>query len=168
VEDSRHVVPEILHDHESLPSVRWATDRCGADGQADGMTNKLSRTLAAAGAVVLLSTVGALTMTESAHATPIDAGTGIRVDGPTWDKGSYDVYLDGTRTDAAIRQGLDATGSMCTAVINHMSSFPDEARGSTCWSALEVCARWARTAPKNNANSRTRFYLDGSIKCLDA
>jgi hypothetical protein len=129
------------------------------------MTNTLSRTLAAAGAAVLLGAVGALTMTEPAHATPIAAGTGITVEGPLGPLGYYNVFLDGTRTNSVYGQGTSASSSVCTAVVNHMASFPDAARGSTCLSALEACAAYAKG--NGNANSMTRFYADGNYLCRD-
>jgi len=159
VENFRHQVPEILHGQVAWPEGH-ATGQTSIRGSTRllVMTNNLFRPVAAAGAAVLLSVVGALAVTDAAHA--------VDLTGPSWDNG-VDVHLSSVETTSAVSQGIYATGSMCTQAINQAIQggvvFPDAAR-TTCAESVAVCARDARVA--NRALSATRLYADGTHKCL--
>ena len=98
-------------------------------------TTLIRRSLACTATAVLVTGIGALTMTEPASAVDVTYSA--------WDSGT-NVLLDSAETSAAVGQGIAFTGGTCAAATTEAAQagvfFPDRAR-SACPTALITCAR---------------------------
>jgi hypothetical protein len=116
----------------------------------------IRRTLASTLTAVVVTGIGALTMTEPASALTVSTA---------WDGGT-DVTLDAVETNAAISGGIYATSGMCSNAINTSlqsgSYFSDWAR-TNCKTLLVTCAQDAHG--NGRALSAVRFYAT-TYKCL--
>jgi hypothetical protein len=121
-------------------------------------TTLIRRSLACTATAVLVTGIGALTMTEPASA--------VEVSYSAWDSGT-NVLLDSAETSAAVAQGTAFTDGVCahaiTTAVQAGVFFPDQAR-SACPTALITCARDAYS--NHRALSGARLFADGSVRCL--
>ena len=122
------------------------------------MITTFRRTAAAAAAALLVGGAGVLATTGPASAFDLTESS--------WDAGT-NILLDASETDAAVSDGIYFTGGLCGSALTRALQtgvyFSDEA-AMKCPSAVIACALDA--SRRGNALSGTRFYADGTYKCL--